>query len=110
MKDELNRIDGDVRRVLGRLGLRDVDVMLRLRDEWDELAGAPWAGVSQPLGLQGGELVVEAAVPGLVGTLRYGEQALVGTLSAALDSDAVKVVKVVPPRGSRAGGQTIQPT
>lgn len=84
--------------------------MLRLRDNWDELAGPPWAGVSQPLGLQGGELLVEAAVPGLVATLRYAERALVATLAEALGTDAVKVVRVVPPRGSRVAGQPIRPT
>ena len=110
MRDDLHRIDGDVRRALSRLGLGEVETMLHLRDDWDDLAGPPWAGVSQPLGLQGGELVVEAAVPGLVATLRYAERALVETLSEALGEGRVRVVKVVPPRGSRAAGQPIRPT
>lgn len=98
MSGDLTPLDDGVRRALARLGLVDVEVMLRLRAEWDEMAGAPWAGVSRPLGLSDGELVVEAAQPGLVATLRYAAPALAGRLAATFHSARVDTVKVVPPR------------
>jgi hypothetical protein len=96
--DDLEPLDEGVRRALARLGLVDVEVMLRLRSDWDELAGAPWAGTSRPLGLAAGELVVEASVPGHVSTLRYAAASLAGRLAEALATRRIDRVKVVPPR------------
>ncbi len=98
MSGDLEPLDESVRRALARLGLVDVEVMLRLRSEWDDLAGEPWAGISRPLGLADGELVVEAAQPGLVATLRYGTGALCRRLCEALGTRRIDRVKVVAPR------------
>ncbi len=100
MSDDLQPLDEGVRQALARLGLVDVEVMLRLRSEWDDLAGAPWAGTSRPLGLASGELVVEAAVPGHVATLRYAAPGLAARLADELATRRIERVKVVPPQAS----------
>lgn len=97
MSRDLDGIGDGVRRTLARLGLRDVDLMLRLRDDWDELAGAPWAGHTRPLGVTDGELRVEAAEPGLVATLRYAAPALARDLRVALGTERITKVRVVAP-------------
>ncbi len=93
-------IDDGIRRVLARLGLRDLDLVLRIRSEWETLAGDPWARTTQPVSLIDGVLRVEAAVPGLVSTLRYAAPALVGRLRRELDTDRIAEVTVVPPAGA----------
>ena len=53
-----------------------------LEEHWDEVAGAPWVGISRPVVLRDGELVVEADVGPAAGLLRYA----VGDLHRRLDS------------------------
>lgn len=105
MTDDLQPLDGGLRRALARLGLRDVDLMLAIRDDWDGLAGAPWAGASRPLGVSDGELTVEAAAPGLVATLRYAAPALADRLAERLDTRRIQSVRVVPPPRRAAPSQ-----
>lgn len=100
VRDDLAPIEDGLRRTLARLGLRDLDLMLRLRHDWDELAGEPWVGTTRPVALTDGVLRVEAAVPGLVSMLRYGAPALVGTLRRSLGTDRIAEVVVVPPQGA----------
>ncbi|MEX1280915.1 MAG: DciA family protein [Acidimicrobiia bacterium] len=97
MTDDLQPLDGGLRRALARLGLRDVDLMLAIREDWDGLAGPPWAGASRPLGVADGELAVEAAAAGLVATLRYAAPALAKRLGDRLATDRIRSVRVVPP-------------
>lgn len=98
MSDDLTPVDEGLRRTLARLGLVDVEVMLRLRHDWDELSGAPWAGVTRPVSLTERELVVEAAQPGLVATLRYAAPTLARHLAEALSTTRIDTVRVVAPR------------
>ena len=70
-----------LRRVLGRLGVPDVEVLLALEGEWRELAGPLWGEHTRPLVLRNGELVVEATTPQAVSMLKYA----VGDLQRALD-------------------------
>lgn len=100
MRDEPLPIDGDVRRVLARLGLQDFDLVLRIRSEWDTLAGDPWRDTTVPISLIDGVLRVEAAVPGLVSMLRYAAPTLVGRLCRELETDRIGEVVVVPPAGA----------
>lgn len=97
MTDDLQPLDGGLRRALARLGLRDVDLMLAIREDWDGLAGPPWSGASRPLGVTDGELTVEAAAPGLVAMLRYAAPALVKRVGDRLATDRIRSVRVVPP-------------
>jgi hypothetical protein len=66
---------------LQRLGIADLDVLMELDRAWDEIAGSPWSGVSRPVVLRRGELVVEAGSGPAAGLLRYA----VGDLHRRLD-------------------------
>ena len=54
------RFDAALADVLRRLGMAPVEVLVDLEEHWDEIAGDPWVGVSRPVVLRDGELVVEA--------------------------------------------------
>jgi len=79
------------------MGLTDPAVMAALSTEWDELAGAPWAGRSRPLYVQGSTLVVEASSGSMVAFLRYGEVNLLATLSERFGEGAIKGIDIQPP-------------
>ncbi len=76
------RFDAALANVLRRLGMAPVEVLVDLGEHWDEIAGAPWVGVSRPVVLRDGELVVEAMSGPAAGLLRYA----VGDLHRRLDS------------------------
>ena len=86
-----------VRRLLDQLGVADLSVWNDLQSRWDELAGEPWAGQSQPVSLQDGILTVEAHAAPAVSLLRYGQISLVQRLESALGPDIVREVRVRPP-------------
>lgn len=85
------------------MGLERVEVTLALQNEWDELAGSPWAGASRPMVVRDGELTVEADSASTVRYLRYA----VGDLSRRLDERFGEgvvnsiVVKAPPARKAR---------
>ena len=76
------RFDAALADVLRRLGMAPVEVLVDLEEHWDEIAGDPWVGVSRPVVLRDGELVVEATSAPAAGLLRYA----VGDLHRRLDS------------------------
>ncbi|HEX6219528.1 MAG TPA: DUF721 domain-containing protein [Acidimicrobiia bacterium] len=81
-----------------KMGLSDPVVMAALTNEWDELAGPPWAGRSKPLYIKGSTLVVEASSGSMVAFLRYGEVNLVETLGKRFGEGIVKSIDIQPPR------------
>lgn len=99
MKDrnEIPNISGGVARMLRRLGMGEVRVLLELQEDWDDIAGRPWAGASRPMGITGGELVVEALDSGSVSLLRYATEALVAAVGERVGSGHVDRIRVVPP-------------
>ena len=80
-----------------KMGLSDPAVMAALSSEWDELAGAPWAGRSRPLFVRGSTLVVEASSGSMIAFLRYGELNLLGTLAERFGEGTIKTVEIQPP-------------
>ncbi len=90
-------ISGGVARMLRRLGMGDVRVLMDLQENWDEIAGRPWAGASRPMGIKGGELAVEAFDPGMVSMLRYATGGLVRAVEERIGEGQVDRVKVIPP-------------
>ena len=76
-------ITGLIDRVLGRLARADIAPVVRLRIEWDDVAG-PWSTRCRPVSLRDGVLTV-VVVSGLEATrLRYEAGALAARASAAL--------------------------
>lgn len=96
MKD-LEGIGGPLRHALRRLGLTDVEQFMRLANHWDDVAGPPWAGATQPLMLQDGQLIVEAAQLAAVRMLRYATGDLQRRLDDFLGVGEVKTIRVIGP-------------
>lgn len=83
--------------LFGRLGLGDPLTAFKISEEWESLAGKPWAGRSRPLYVKGRTLVVEAFSPSAIAFLRYGEAALLEAIGARFGDSTVDAVEVVGP-------------
>ncbi len=101
-KSEPLPIDDTLRRLLDRLGVVEASLWNRIRDEWVDLSGAPWATQTTPVGMHGRKLVLEAISPQAVAMLRYGTTGLTHRLNAQLGDDVISEVVVKPP--SRQSG------
>lgn len=101
-KSEPLPIDDTLRRLLDRLGVVEASLWNRIRDEWTDLSGSPWATQTTPVGMHGRKLVLEAVSPQAVGMLRYGTTGLTHRLNAQLGDDVIAEVVVKPP--SRQSG------
>jgi hypothetical protein len=76
-------ITGLIDHVLGRLARADIAPVVRLRIDWDDIAG-PWSTRCRPVALRDGVLTV-VVVSGLEATrLRYEAGALAARAAAAL--------------------------
>jgi len=93
----LEPFSDSVTAVFGRLGLADPQMVFKIVEEWESLAGKPWAGRSKPLYVRGRTLVVEASSPSMIAFLRYGEAALLEAISDRFGDSAVDAVEVVAP-------------
>lgn len=91
---DLEHFSESVDDMFARLGLPDPVVMAGISSEWDDLAGAPWAGRSRPLYIRGKTLVVEASSPSMVAFLRYGETGLLERLEERFGQGVVQKVDI----------------
>lgn len=91
---DLEHFSESVDDMFARLGLPDPVVMAGISSEWDDLAGAPWAGRSRPLYIRGKTLVVEASSPSMVAFLRYGETSLLDRLEERFGQGVVQKVDI----------------
>ncbi len=94
---DLEHFSESVDDMFARLGLPDPVVMAGISSEWEDLAGAPWAGRSRPLYIRGKTLVVEASSPSMVAFLRYGETSLLDRLEERFGQGVVQKVDIRPP-------------
>ena len=83
---------------LERLGLGSVELMTSLAEEWDELAGEVWAGISRPIVVRDKELVVEVDPPSAVRVVAYDAGRLKQEIERRFGEGAVVEVKVVAKR------------
>lgn len=79
---------------LARSGVVDPAGAMTLFARWDEMAGEPWAGVSRPVGWEGGELLVEVDSAAVAGLLRYCRDDLLIQLGRWLGEGRVTTVRV----------------
>lgn len=91
---DLEHFSDSVDEMFARLGLPDPTVMAALSSEWEQLAGAPWAGRSQPLYIRGKTLVVEASSGSMVAFLRYGESGLLEALAARFGEGVIQSLDI----------------
>jgi hypothetical protein len=94
---DLSSFESSLGEVFRRMGLPDPVLMSQIGEEWDTLAGAPWAGRSRPVVIRARTLVVEASAPSMVALLRYGNAQLVEALRARFGEGVIDSVEVVPP-------------
>lgn len=91
-------------RLLQRHGLEDLGTWNRIRDEWEDVAPAPWNRHSRPMALTRGTLVVEASNPSAVSLLRYAVASLQATLAARYGEGTVRQITVRGPASSSRSG------
>ena len=96
MKD-LHPVGALLKSILGSMGLERVQLTLTLMEEWDDLAGSPWVGASNPLVVKDGELIVEATSPTAVRFLKYAVGDLMRRLDGRFGEGVIESVTVRPP-------------
>lgn len=94
---ELEHFSDSVDSMFRRLGLPDPQVMAALTNDWDQIAGAPWAARSTPLYIRGTTLVVEAISASMIAFLRYDVEALIGRLEERFGQGVVTRVDIQAP-------------
>ena len=91
---DLEPIGDDVESFLSGLGMPPAADLGALVGDWEEVAGAPFAGASTPVGLASGELVVEVADGGTASLLRYRTGPLIDRLAAHFGEGVVDRVRI----------------
>lgn len=97
---ELEHFSDSVDSMFRRLGLPDPQVMAALTNDWDQVAGSPWAARSKPLYIKGTTLVVEATSASMIAFLRYDVDALIGRLGEKFGPGVVTRVDIQAPARS----------
>lgn len=96
---DLIPLKGNVFSALSGLRISHIEVTIRLINNWDELAGEPWAEQTRPLGILDGELIVETATASLVSLLRYATGSLHERLVGIVGDGVISSITVqAPPR------------
>lgn len=98
MSGKPEALESVLTRLLSRLGLASPELLPRLRESWDQLAGPPWAGQSSPLLVRHGELIVESNSPQMVSILRYASGELLRRLDDELGPGRIETIRVSGPR------------
>lgn len=91
---EPDRLRITLEETLVRLGLPDPVLAVTLLEEWEEVAGEPWAGRSEPVQLSEGELVVQVRDGSTASLLRYASGDLLRRLGERFGEGRVTSVKV----------------
>ena len=78
--------------VLAKIGVGRAPDVLRLMAEWDVLAGGRWVGVSRPVVLKSGRLIVEVRDGAVASLLKYQVQDLLGRLQSELGAGVIDSV------------------
>ena len=60
MKD-LHPVGALLKSILGSMGLERVELTLTLMEEWDDIAGSPWVGASNPIVVKDGDAAQAAS-------------------------------------------------
>lgn len=94
---DLEHFSESVDDMFAKLGLPDPMVMAGVSSEWDDLAGAPWAGRSRPVYMKGKTLVVESVSASMVAFLKYGEADLLAKLASRFGDGVVESIEIRPP-------------
>ena len=94
---DLSSFESSLGEVFRKMGLPDPGVLKTIMEDWESVAGDPWAGRSKPIIVHGDTLIVEASRPSLVAFLRYAEGDLLASLEALLGKGKIRHIEVHPP-------------
>ena len=94
---DLTSFESTVGELFRKMGMPDPTALNELVNDWDGVAGDPWAGRSKPLTVEGSTLIVEAATPSQVAFLRYAVSDLVDRLETLMGKGIITDVEVRPP-------------
>ncbi len=95
--DEFEDLAAALDRLFARLGVESPELMAKVIEMWDEVAGKPWKDRSRPVFMRGRTLVVEAFSPSAVALLKYQTSQLAEAFKQALGEGTVDAVEVIPP-------------
>lgn len=90
----LEPIARDVEALLERLGIPEALDLATLADDWERVAGEPFAGVARPVGFGDGELVVEVADGAAASLLRYRVGPLLDRLKEMFGDGTVRRIRI----------------
>jgi hypothetical protein len=79
---------------LERLGMAQPNLAARITEEWEEIAGEPWAAAARPAGLRDGELVLDVVDAPTLSVLRYRTGELLERLHRSLGDETVDVIRL----------------
>ena len=91
---DLERVGDGLDGLLRRLGIPSPADAARLFEDWQALAGEPWASRAQPIGVTDGELLVEVADGASATLLQYQTTGLIDRLHSGLGAPLVRSVRV----------------
>ena len=94
---DLSSFESSVSDLFRKIGLPNPEVMSQITDDWDGVAGDPWAGRSRHIIIKGTTLIVEASVPSLVAFLRYAVSDLKDRLETLVGKGIIEHIEVRPP-------------
>jgi len=94
---DLSSFESSLADLFRKIGLPDPLVMSQITDDWDSVAGEPWAGRSKPIIIKGSTLIVEASTPSLVAFLRYAVSDLEEKLETLVGKGIIERIEVRPP-------------
>lgn len=94
MSRDLEPVAGDLEALLSRLGMPRIVDLGRLVDEWDTLAGEPFAAMARPAGFDDGELLVEVDDGAAASIMKYRAGALLDRLREALGDGIVERIRI----------------
>lgn len=91
---DLERIGGDLASFLDRLGMPPILDLARLVEEWDSIAGEPFATMARPAGFSDGELLVEVSDGSAASIMKYRAGALLDRLRESLGDGIVERIRI----------------
>lgn len=98
---DLSSFESSVGDLFRKIGLPSPMVMTQIMDDWDGVAGEPWAGRSKPVIIKGSTLIVEASTPSLVAFLRYAVSDLMESLETLVGKGIIEDIEVRAPSRDR---------
>ena len=91
---DLEPIGRDVDAMLARLGMPTAVDLSELVARWEDVAGEPFAGMAEPVGLKGGELLLQAPDGAAASLLKYRVGPLLDRLREHFGEGVVDRVRI----------------